>query len=95
MAKSLPNCKSPCADCPFRKDSKINSLGGNRMTQILQQESFACHKKHHLQCAGHMLIMKENNLFYRLAKHLEFEFELSGEELVFSSPEECIQSHSR
>ena len=41
---NLPYMKSPCADCPFRKDSLKGWLGADRMEEILGQESFVCHK---------------------------------------------------
>ena len=53
--RSLPHVKKPCKDCPFRKDSLQGWLVKERMAKILEQQSFVCHKKHDLQCAGHML----------------------------------------
>lgn len=95
MTQSLPHCKHPCSDCPFKKDSPINNLGEARIKEILDASSFVCHKKHHLQCAGHMLLMKESNNFYRLAHALNYELALSGQELIYETPEDCIRSHSK
>jgi hypothetical protein len=58
---SLPNVKKPCANCPFRKDSLKGWLGKERMTEILDADSFVCHKKTDKQCAGHMLINDQAN----------------------------------
>lgn len=91
---SLPNVKKPCGDCPFRKDTLNGWLGAERMTEILDQQSFVCHKKNHLQCAGHMLMKGEGNGFVRLAGRLNIKLELSGEDLVFDSNAECIEHHS-
>lgn len=91
---SLPNVKKPCGDCPFRKDTLNGWLGAERMTEILDQQSFVCHKKNHLQCAGHMLMKGEGNDFVRLAGRLNIKLELSGEDLVFDSNAECIEHHS-
>ncbi len=91
---SLPNVKKPCGDCPFRKDTLNGWLGAERMTEILDQQSFVCHKKNHLQCAGHMLMKGEGNSFVRLAGRLNIKLELSGEDLVFDSNAECIEHHS-
>ena len=94
--KKLPNCTKPCKDCPFRKDLLKGWLGSDRMTQILKQESFTCHKTNKsLQCAGHMLINKEENEFYRLAKRLNAPLFLTGQELVFQTKKECINHHKR
>lgn len=90
---NLPNVKSPCKDCPFRKDAMKGWLGRERMTEILDSKSFVCHKKTHLQCAGHMIINGDQNDFVNLAKRLGMDLSLSGEELVFDSREECIKHH--
>lgn len=90
---SLPNVKKPCAQCPFRKDTLNGWLGGERMSEILAQDSFVCHKKQDLQCAGHMLINGNDNSFVRLANRLGIELDLSGKELVFESLEECVSHH--
>lgn len=91
--QSLPNVKKPCAQCPFRKDSLKGWLGGERMEEILNQDSFICHKKKHLQCAGHMLINGTDNGFVRLANRLNINLELSGQELVFDTREKCVSHH--
>ena len=91
---NLPNVKKPCAQCPFRKDTLKGWLGARRMTEILAADTFVCHKKTDLQCAGHMLIKGDENSFVRLAGRLGIELTLSGRELVFDSKQECIQHHS-
>ena len=90
---NLPHCKKPCRDCPFRKDSLNGWLGAERMAEILAQRSFVCHKKKHLQCAGHMLINDDNNDFVRLARILNIELPLSGRELVFDTASDCVEHH--
>lgn len=92
--QALPNCKRPCKDCPFRKDSLKGWLGASRMEDILNSGSFVCHKRTYLQCAGHMLINGVNNEFVRLAQRLEIDLELSGRELIFDTREECIAHHN-
>ncbi|MBS0044193.1 hypothetical protein KFE26_18070 [Shewanella sp. M16] len=91
--QSLPNVKKPCAQCPFRKDTLKGWLGGERMSEILAQDSFVCHKKQHLECAGHMLINGNDNGFVRLANRLGIELELSGKEMVFETLEDCVSHH--
>lgn len=59
----LPNVKKPCMGCPFRKDVLRGWLGAERMSEILNSQSFVCHKKTDLQCAGHMLVNGKNNHF--------------------------------
>lgn len=88
--RSLPNCKKPCSNCPFRKDAPEGWLGAERMAEILDYGSFVCHKKNHLQCAGHMLINGDDNEFVSLAKQLNMPLVLSGRELVFDTREQCI-----
>lgn len=92
---SLPNVKSPCKDCPFRKDSMKGWLGKDRMESILNSGAFTCHKKRHLQCAGFMLVKGGESDFIQLAERLNMPLELSGEELVFDSKEECIEHHAK
>lgn len=90
----LPHVARPCRDCPFRKDSTKGWLGKERMEQILASDSFTCHKKQHLQCAGHMLIKGEGNTFVQLAGRFGMELDLSGRELVFDSQQACVEHHT-
>jgi len=83
---SLPNCKKPCKDCPFRKDSLKGWLGEDRITEILQSSSFVCHKKTDLQCAGFMHIKGNESEFVGLAKMLGLDTKLTGKELIFENP---------
>ncbi|WP_045860351.1 hypothetical protein [Teredinibacter purpureus] len=73
---ALPYRKKPCPDCPFRKDSLEGWLGKARMTEILSEDSFVCHKRHDLQYGGHMIINGNDNGFVRLA---------NGETLIFNT----------
>jgi hypothetical protein len=91
---SLPNVKKPCRHCPFRKDTLKGWLGGYRITGILESNSFVCHKKQNLQCAGHMLIKGNDNSFVKMAGLMDIELELSGRELVFSTQSDCITHHA-
>lgn len=90
----LPNVKKPCTGCPFRRDSMKGWLGEKRMTEILGIDSFVCHKKTSLQCAGHMLIKGDDNEFVRLAKSMDIETGLRGRDLVFKTKEDCIAHHA-
>lgn len=90
---SLPNMKRPCRDCPYRKDSMKGWLGENRMKELLEQQSFVCHKKQHLQCAGHMLMLGNENEFVRLANALGIPLQLTGRELIFDSKSDCVTHH--
>ena len=91
---NLPNVKMPCKDCPFRKDSLKGWLGKERMEEILHSESFVCHKKVDLQCAGHMLISGKENGFVALAERMGIPLKLTGKELVFQSKSDCIEHHA-
>lgn len=89
----LPHMKRPCADCPFRKDTLKGWLGEKRMTSILEDSRFVCHKKTDMQCAGHMLIKGSDNDFVRLAGQMGIKLELSGRELIFDDSQACINHH--
>ncbi|OFA09045.1 DUF6283 family protein [Duganella phyllosphaerae] len=89
----LPHIPSPCRDCPFRKDTLQGWLGEDRAAEILEADSFVCHKKTDMQCAGHMLEKGEQNAFVRLAARLRIELNLTGAEQVFSSKNACIEHH--
>lgn len=101
----LPNVKKPCKNCPFRKDSQKGWLGKERAEEISKAETFVCHKTvdyteennqdNRLQCAGFMIMKKEESLFYTLAKRLKIKLELTGEELIFKSKKEFIKHHSK
>ena len=70
----LPIIQTPCKDCPFRKDSLKGWLGKKRMTEILEADSFVCHKttntelKDRKQCAGFMIIQKDTSLLMEVGK---------------------------
>jgi hypothetical protein len=89
----LPHIKKPCRQCPFRKDAPKGWLGADRMTEILAADSFVCHKKTSMQCAGHMLINGDSNGFVRLAGRMDITLDLSGREQVFESLDACIEHH--
>lgn len=91
---TLPNMKKPCSNCPFRKDSLKAWLGKDRMSEIIEQPSFTCHKTNkEMQCAGHMILLEERNQFYRLANRMNISLNLTGKELVFDNEEDCINHH--
>lgn len=90
----LPHIKSPCAQCPFRKDTLKGWLGRERMTEITEARSFVCHKKTDMQCAGHMLLKQHDNDFVQLAGRFNIELNLRGCDLVFDDAGECIAHHS-
>lgn len=94
MASSFPHMPAPCSDCPFRKDSLKGWLGSQRMADILAAGSFVCHKHNELQCAGHMIIKGEDNLFIKAAQILDVNLNLKGQRLVFKLQDDCIWHHS-
>jgi hypothetical protein len=64
------------------------------MTEILETESFVCHKKTDLQCAGHMLITRNDNGFVRLAGRIDIPLKVTGRELVFTNWIDFIEHHA-
>ncbi|MEY8200093.1 MAG: hypothetical protein RPS47_12685 [Colwellia sp.] len=92
--KKLPHLKKPCKDCPFKKNSLKGWLGKSRMSEIIEANSFVCHKNTDLQCAGHMLINGNDNGFVRLAGRMGISLDLSGREMVFDSKNDCISHHA-
>ncbi len=90
----LPHTKSPCVQCPFRKDTLEGWLGRQRMTEITKAPSFVCHKKTDLQCAGHMLLKDHENSFVQMAHLMRITLDLRGRELVFNSVSDCISHHA-
>lgn len=95
MAAKLPHIKRPCSNCPMKKNSLRGWLGRSRMAEILAADSFTCHKTDapRLQCAGHMLLLGNKNVFVRLAKIQRLKLNLSGRELLFDTVDECIDHH--
>ena len=90
----IPCVKKPCKDCPFRKDSLEGWLGSERMIGILDTDSFVCHKNTDLQCAGHMLIKGDENIFVKTANEMTIDLKLKGRELVFVNKATCIEHHT-
>ena len=85
--------KTPCRDCPFRTDTTNGWLGEDRAAEILAADSFVCHKKTDMQCAGHMLVNGKANAFVRVAAALGISLDISGRDQVFASQSACIQHH--
>lgn len=64
------NLKSPCAECPFRKDSAPGWLGGETVqdtfAHIKGEGDFACHMTRHKRkadmsrCRGSLLFMRKS-----------------------------------
>lgn len=92
---NLPHRKAPCANCPFRKDSREGWLGSDRMREITEATSFVCHKNTRLQCAGHMILMKSRNDYYKYADYLGMDLNLTGQDLIFKNVAECIEHHGK
>ena len=95
--RKLPHITRPCSECPFRRDSLQGWLGEGTATLIIGDALFTCHKTqdpNRRQCAGHMLLLKEINQYYRLAKFLGKPLNLTGGDLVFTTPQEFIHHHS-
>jgi len=91
---NLPCMKTPCGNCPFRQDTMQGWLGEKRITEILQATTFVCHKNTKMQCAGFMLMQKEESEFYRAATRMfPDSFKLQGQELIFKSKEDCVNHH--
>lgn len=78
--EKLPYMKAPCRDCPFRKDTLKGWLGVDRMIELLAADSFVCHKKTSMQCAGHMLMNGQKNAFVNLATRLRLPLNLASNE---------------
>jgi hypothetical protein len=91
--KALPHKRVPCSNCPFRKDCPPGWLGELRMKEILEFPSFVCHKDNNLQCAGHMIIKGNTNIYVETAKKFNIELDLEKEDLIFKSEQECINHH--
>lgn len=91
---NIPCMKSPCKNCPFKRDTLKGWLGKKRMTEILNSDSFVCHKNTSKQCAGHMLIKGDENSFVAFAKLIAVDLGVRGRELVFDSKQDCIDHHT-
>ena len=69
----------------------------DRAEEIANANAFVCHKtlnSERKQCAGHMLMMGDQNEFSRLASHLGLDTGLHGRELLHDSVESFIAHHA-
>ncbi len=89
----LPHTRKPCIQCPFRKDTLEGWLGARRMTGILQDDSFICHKTDDRQCAGHMLLKGDKSQYVQVMRRLYGTPDPAGKELIFDTEQECIEHH--
>lgn len=91
--RKIPYQNAPCKNCPYLKSAPKGWLP-HRIEEDVVSDSFVCHKRNDLQCAGHMILLKERNVFYRTFLILERQKpDLRNQELVFDSVEECVKHH--
>lgn len=84
----------PCGGdvvCPFRKDCPRGWLS-RRAREIADAPLFVCHKNPGKQCAGHMLVAK-NNTFLSLAIAMQIPISLKGQDGVFDSEADFLEHH--
>lgn len=97
--QKLPYMQKACSNCPFRKDCLEGWLGESRMEEILQQDSFVCHKTANgsdeakRQCGGHIAIKRESNIFWRIAKAIGINIEIQNKEELFDNEKDLIKHH--
>jgi len=77
----------------MRKDCTKGWLGRDRMKSIFEYDTFVCHKDNSRQCAGHMLMRGDDNIFVKTAKAEKIKLNLSGRELLFDTVDDCINHH--
>lgn len=90
-------CKSPCGPCPFRVKCKLNPLGEKKAVEITQTDSFPCHRTEEpnlLQCAGHIHVMGNHNVFNRLSMAFDGKYiPIKNTEVLFKTKEDFIEHH--
>lgn len=109
MSNNLePHCKTPCIECPFRKDALRGFLGGFSVQETIEcaksESEFHCHltREDGLQpktCAGRMLFVSNLGKSFRnqeLEKIRKFLKESTPEEIknTILSYREFIQHHT-
>lgn len=78
--------RKPCKDCPMRKDAS-GAISQHLGINIITASSFTCHKTkdpNRRQCAGHLIMMREENEYYLNAKELNIDLKLRGKELIMN-----------
>lgn len=77
MGISVPYCKRPCAECPWRTDVKPGKFTVARFQSLahtaydMARKIFACHMSKEggeVVCAGYLLSQGAHNLSLRLAR---------------------------
>lgn len=60
-------CKTPCNNCPYRKDSKLQHWAREEFIQLLENDSqqfgktYGCHKNNGTVCRGWLMMQDKNN----------------------------------
>lgn len=85
--------KSPCGQCPFRKDCLKGWLGAERAEEIANETSFVCHKDHSRQCSGSMQL-NPMNTFAQIGERMGL-VELKGREKIFDTKQDMINHHKK
>lgn len=91
----------PCKNCPFRKTTLQNWLHKETVKDIVETDSFVCHEtidNDRKQCAGHMLLMGNNNVFIRLLRAMQMTDTIDNlmqhRHLIFDSIQDFAEHHS-
>jgi len=98
--EKLPYMPAPCSNCPMRKDAPAGWLGKERMQEILEADSFVCHKtaygadEQKRQCAGHIHLKQRGNLFYRMALMIGRKLIISNSSVLHENESSCIKHHT-
>jgi hypothetical protein len=90
-------CKKPCATCIFRKENDAVILH-QIAVDISNNNTHTCHNTHgkkRKQCAGHMLVAGNENLFVRCAIAFKDPVQVTGKELVFEDMDEFVNHHKK
>ncbi|UZR95952.1 hypothetical protein [Chondrinema litorale] len=86
--------KELCKSCPFLKNCM--PLGGEKMMEVYKTDAYLCShttEENTMYCAGHMLLLKYCNTYYRRAKFLNIELELTGQDQVFHRVRDWVDHH--
>lgn len=90
-----PYKKKPCKNCPLRKGSQ--KVGKEEISYILQTQNYYCQatpkKSDKMACAGHLILKKQENQFYRFSHKIGIRLELQETESVFNTTYDASKYH--
>lgn len=92
---SRSHCNKVCKKCPFKKNTEKSSYTTVEVEKMNQMSSMGCKMNSHKECAGHMLMNWNRNIYVNISRRLKEDLTIQGREEIFSSYEMMLNHYKK